>query len=102
PPPASRSSEAKIEQIAFSAGGRSIATCSELNPDHEVPYIPTLPLDQGRSASQAIPSAGPSSSPAVYSPVASPSEEPVPRMSSRHTTYPNSSANRWYSGREGG
>ena len=33
--------------IAFSAGGRCIATWSELKPPQEMPIIPTLPLHQG-------------------------------------------------------
>jgi hypothetical protein len=33
--------------IAFNAGGRRAATCSELNPEYEVPNIPTFPFDQG-------------------------------------------------------
>src|SRR5918994_3075232 len=86
-----------IEQIAFNAGGRSIATCNELNPDHDVPYMPTLPFDHACDASQPIVSAMSASSRAVYSPAGSPSDEPVPLTSSRHTMYPNSSANRWYS-----
>jgi len=76
-----------------------MATCSELNPDHEVPYIPTRPFDHGSAASHAITSAMSSSSRGVYSSRGTPSEEPVPRTSSRHTAYPNSSANRWYSSR---
>lgn len=30
--------------IAFSAGGRRAATCSELKPLQEMPNIPTLPV----------------------------------------------------------
>ncbi len=40
--------------IAFRAGGRSAATWSELNPEYEVPYMPTLPFDHSCSASHAI------------------------------------------------
>ena len=40
--------------IAFSAGGRSAAIWSELNPPQELPIIPTLPVHQGWAASHAI------------------------------------------------
>ena len=84
--------------MALSAGGRRMATCSELNPDHDVPNIPTAPFDQPCVASQAMTCSMSSCSCTVYSSVAMPSDEPVPRMSSRHTTYPNSAARRSYSG----
>ena len=42
-----------------------------MNPDQDVPYIPTLPLDQGRSASHPITSAMSSSSVVEASLVAS-------------------------------
>ena len=40
--------------IAFSAGGRSAATCSALKPPQDMPVMPTAPLHQGCAASQAI------------------------------------------------
>ena len=40
--------------IAFSAGGRWLATCNALKPPHEIPIMPTAPLHQGWAASQAI------------------------------------------------
>ena len=35
-----------MAQIAFRAGGRRTASCSELKPEYEVPYMPTAPVDQ--------------------------------------------------------
>ena len=40
--------------MAFSAGGRWLATCSALKPPQEMPIMPTVPLHQGCAASQAI------------------------------------------------
>ena len=83
--------------MAPSAGGRRHATWSELNPDHEVPYMPTRPFDHSCSASQAITWQMSSCSSAVYSSVARPLDEPVPRMSRRQMTKPPSSQSRSYS-----
>ena len=44
--------------IAFSAGGRRAATCSELKPPQEMPVMPTLPLHQGCAARNAMISHG--------------------------------------------
>ncbi len=74
-----------METTALSAGGRSHAICSELNPEYDVPHIPTLPSHHGWSASQPITSTRSDCSTTGYSSVASPSEEPVPRRSSRQT-----------------
>ena len=69
--------------IASSAGGRSAATWSALKPPQEIPVMPTVPLHQDCAASQAITSTASSSSTWVYSSRISPSESPVPRMSTR-------------------
>ena len=68
-----------------------------MKPDQEVPYIPTRPFDHSCAASHAITWQMSSSSAAVYSSVAIPSDEPVPRMSSRQTAKPPSSQSRSYS-----
>ncbi len=44
---AKRSSVEHSVMMAFSAGGRWLATCSALNPPQEMPIIPTAPLHQG-------------------------------------------------------
>ena len=80
--------------IAFNAGGRSAATWSALKPEYEVPYIPTLPFDHSCAASHAIVATWSSSSRAVYSSTAFPSDEPVPRTSARQTARPPSSQSR--------
>ena len=74
--------------IASSAGGRSAAIWSALKPAQELPIIPTLPVHQGCSASQAIASTPSSSSCARYSSVITPSDSPEPRMSIRTDAYP--------------
>ena len=86
-----------MAQIAFSAGGRRAASCNELKPEYDVPYMPTAPVDQGWSASQAMTAARSDCSSAGYSSVAMPSDEPVPRTSTRATAKPPSSARRRYS-----
>ena len=53
--------------MAFSAGGRRAATCSALNPPHEMPIMPTAPLHQGCAASQAMTSSASSCSCSAYS-----------------------------------
>ena len=88
-----------MAMTAFSCGGFSQAICSELKPEYEVPYMPTLPSHQPCSASHPMTSARSRCSRAGYSSVASPPDEPVPRRSSRHTAYENSSRSRVYSGR---
>ena len=88
-----------MAQTAFSAGGRRAANWSELKPEYDVPYIPTLPLDHGWEASQAMTSARSVCSSGGYSSVAIPSEDPVPRTSTRATAKPPSSARRRYSPR---
>ena len=40
-----------MAQTAFSAGGRSAASCSELKPEYDVPYMPTAPVHQAWFAS---------------------------------------------------
>ncbi len=80
-----------MAQIAFSAGGRSQAICSELNPEYDVPHMPTLPSHHSWAASQAMTVTRSDCSASGYSSVASPSDEPVPRRSSRHTAYACSS-----------
>ena len=74
-----------MAMIAFSAGGRSHATCSELKPEYDVPYMPTAPVHHGCSASQAMTSHRSRCSCSGYSSVASPSDDPVPRTSTRAT-----------------
>ena len=69
--------------IAFSAGGRSAATWSELNPPHEMPVMPTDPLHQGCAAIQAMTETPSSSSCCRYSSSRMASESPEPRMSVR-------------------
>ncbi len=69
--------------IAFSAGGRRAATCSPLKPPQLIPIMPTAPVHQGCAASQAITSSASSCSCLVYSSSMSPSESPLPRMSTR-------------------
>ena len=69
--------------MAFSAGGRWLATCSALKPPQEMPIMPTLPLHQGCAASQAITSTASACSCGRYSSASRPSESPEPRMSTR-------------------
>ena len=83
--------------MAPSAGGRSQATWRLLKPDQEVPYMPTRPVDHSCAASHSITAQMSACSCAVYSSVAIPEEEPVPRTSSRHTARPPSSQSRSYS-----
>ena len=65
-----------MAQTAFSAGGRRAASCSELKPEYDVPYMPTLPFDHGWSASQAMTSARSDCSSGGYSSVAMPAGRP--------------------------
>ena len=83
--------------IALSAGGRSIATWIELNPPHDVPYIPTFPVHQSCAASHVMTSQTSACSCGWYSSSAMPWDDPVPRRSSRHTAKPPSSHRRRYS-----
>jgi len=69
--------------IAFSAGGRSAATCRLLKPLHEIPVIPTLPVHQGWREIHSITSTASACSWAEYSSPIAPSESPEPRMSTR-------------------
>ena len=69
--------------IARSAGGRRAATWSALNPPHEWPIMPTAPVHQGWTASHAMTSTASSCSSGRYSSVRTPSESPLPRMSTR-------------------
>ena len=69
--------------IALSAGGRSAAIWSAVNPPQERPIMPTDPLHQGRAAIQAIASIPSSHSCRVYSSSSSPDESPDPRRSMR-------------------
>ena len=80
-----RSSVAYSGTIARSAGGPSIAAWSVANPAYELPNIPTEPVHQGCSASQAMTAHRSSASVAGYSSTATPSEVPVPRVSTRQT-----------------
>jgi hypothetical protein len=75
-------SAASAARIALSADGRRIATWIALKPPHEMPHMPTFPLDQGMRASCAMISTASSSSRSEYSRSgAAPSEDPVPRRS---------------------
>ena len=69
--------------IAFSEGGRRAATWSELKPPQEIPNIPVAPVHQGWAASQASTSTASSCSWGRYSSSSTPSELPLPRMSTR-------------------
>ncbi len=82
-----RSSVASTAMIALSAGGRRIAMWMELKPPHEMPNMPTRPLDHVCFASQAITRSPSAFSMSLYSyGMSVPSLEPVPRMSTRATT----------------
>ena len=48
-----RSSVAYVATTAPSSGTPSAAICNELNPEYEVPNIPTVPRDHGWPASHA-------------------------------------------------
>ena len=73
--------------IAFNAGGRRIAMWIELKPPHEMPNMPTLPVENGWRASQAMTSSPSFCSISLYSyGMSVPSLLPVPRMSTRATT----------------
>jgi hypothetical protein len=72
-----------IEITAFSAGGFSAATCSALKPPQEMPIMPTAPEHQGCAAIQATTSNASASSRGEYSSSITPSDSPVPRMSTR-------------------
>jgi hypothetical protein len=61
--------------------------------------MPTAPVDHGCAASQAITWHRSACSLAGYSSVATPSDDPVPRRSTRATAYPYSRHRRSYSGR---
>ena len=74
--------------IALSASGARAASCSALKPPHEMPNMPTAPVDQGCAASQAITASPSRSSCSLYSSSNSPSDDPVPRMSTRTDAYP--------------
>ena len=74
-----------------------MATWRELKPPQDVPYMPTFPVHQSCAASQAMTSQMSACSCAWYSSSAIPSEEPVPRRSSRQTAKPPSSQSRSYS-----
>jgi hypothetical protein len=69
--------------IALSSGGRSAATCRALNPLQEMPIIPTAPVHHGCAAIQRRTSDASACSCALYSSVRTPSESPLPRMSTR-------------------
>jgi hypothetical protein len=78
-----------MAMIAFSAGGLRIAMWMELKPPQEMPNMPTLPFENGRAASQAITASPSCCSCSVYSySMSLPALSPVPRMSTRATTYP--------------
>ena len=77
-----------IGMMALRAGGAKAATCSEFMPPQEMPRIPTEPLDQGCLASHATHSTPSCSSAGEYSSVMTPSESPVPRMSTRAKAMP--------------
>ena len=68
---------------APSAGGRSAATWSPLNPPQLMPIIPTRPAHQGCAATHAMTASASSCSCRRYSPRHTPSLSPVPRMSTR-------------------
>jgi hypothetical protein len=67
--------------MALSGSGLRAAICKALKPPQEMPIMPTEPLHQGCSAAQAITSTPSLSSWAVYSSAMSPSDSPLPRMS---------------------
>ena len=69
--------------IARSAGGRRAATWSALKPPQELPIMPTAPVHHGWAASHAMTATASSCSSARYSSVSTPSESPLPRMSTR-------------------
>ncbi len=77
-----------MAQIASSIGGRSIAVCSAEKPPHEMPHIPIRPVHHGCSASHSSTATLSSCSMGRYSPRATPSEPPVPRMSMRTPAMP--------------
>ena len=62
-----RSSVASTAMIALSAGGLRIAMWIELKPPQEMPNIPTLPLEKGCRASQAMTSSPSRCSISLYS-----------------------------------
>ena len=79
-----------MAQIASSIGGRSIAVCSAENPPQLMPHIPIRPVHHGWSTSHSITATLSSCSMGRYSPMATPSEAPVPRMSTRAPAIPRS------------
>ena len=73
--------------MALSAGGFRMAMWMALKPPQEMPNMPTLPLEKGRPASQAMTSSPSLCSISLYSyGMSVPSLRPVPRMSTRATT----------------
>src|SRR6185312_2143789 len=74
--------------MALRAGGRWAATWSALNPLHEIPIMPTLPVHQGWAAIQAMISHASACSWGRYSSSRIPSDSPVPRMSARTQAKP--------------
>ena len=64
------------------------AICSALMPPQEMPRMPTDPFDQGCLASQAMICTPSVSSGTSYSSTMTPSELPVPRMSTRTKATP--------------
>ena len=72
------------------SGGRIAATCNPLNPPQEIPIMPTPPFDQPCAAIQAITSQASASSCSEYSSSNSPSESPLPRLSTRTPAIPAS------------
>jgi len=77
---------AEALMIALSACGRCAATWRLLNPPHEMPIMPTLPSHHGCSASHSITWQASSCSVSRYSSNNTPSESPLPRMSTRTLT----------------
>ena len=77
-----------VEITAFRAGGFSAATCRQLKPPQEMPIMPTLPFDQGCAVIQSITSMASESSRGVYSPSMTPSDSPLPRISTRTPAMP--------------
>ena len=74
--------------MALSAGGAMAATCTVVKPEYDVPSIPTDPLDQSCSASQAMASYESWVSSLMYSSIETPPELPVPRLLTYAKQYP--------------
>ena len=76
--------------IAPSSGTPSIAMCSELKPEYDVPNMPTRPVLHGCAAIHSMAVRRSARSVSVYSSSMMPPDEPVPRRSRRNTAKPPS------------